>query len=129
MNKIKIYYVLTLITIASIGHLQAQSQTVSIEKDAKISDLLRLKSDLNKDDKSSKKYKIQIYSGTISGAKNKEKIYKSKFSDWSCKLAFETPNYKVWVGNFRTRLEADRALISIKKEFDRAFIFKPKKKK
>ena len=44
-------------------------------------------------------------------------------------MKFETPNYKVWVGNFETRLEADRALRRIKRKFANAFIFKPKKEK
>ena len=42
---------------------------------------------------------------------------------------FETPNYKVRVGNFRTRLEADRGLVKVQKEFKSAFVFKPKKEK
>ena len=42
-------------------------------------------------------------------------------------MVFNTPNYKIWVGNFRDRLEADRALLRIKKSYMNAFIFKPKK--
>ena len=44
-------------------------------------------------------------------------------------MRFETPNYKIWIGNFKTRLEADRALLLIKKKFYSAFVFKPKKEK
>ena len=44
-------------------------------------------------------------------------------------MRYETPNYKIWVGNFKTRLEADRALQRIKRAFNSAFIFKPKKGK
>jgi len=42
-------------------------------------------------------------------------------------LEYETPNYKIWVGNFRSRLEADRALVKVKRKFTSAFIFKPGK--
>ena len=106
-----------------------QNNNVKIEKDVKIDTLLKLKSALNKDDKSSKKYKIQIYSGTRDGANKQESLYKQKYTDWSSTHVFETPNHKIWVGNFRTRLEADRALVEISKTFERAFIFKPKKEK
>jgi hypothetical protein len=41
-------------------------------------------------------------------------------------MVYETPNYKIWIGNFRSRLEADKALIKIKKKYINAFIFKPK---
>jgi hypothetical protein len=29
--------------------------------------------------------------------------------------SFSTPNYKVWVGNYKSRIEAERNLIDIKK--------------
>ena len=44
-------------------------------------------------------------------------------------MKFETPNYKIWIGKFKTRMEAERALVKIKRKFETAFIFKPKKKK
>ena len=86
-----------------------------------------MKKELNKDDASSKKYKIQIYSGSLSVAQNEEAKYKKEYTKWSSTHVYETPNHKIWVGNFRTRLEADRALKEINKTFERAFIFKPKK--
>ena len=128
ITRISVIIFITL-NISLIGRLNAQNSSVSITKDAKIDELLTRKSEQNKDDSASKKYKIQIYSGTNTGANTKLNAYNNKFTEWSSKLVFETPNHKVWVGNFRTRLEADRALVEIKKEFDRAFIFKPKKKK
>jgi hypothetical protein len=30
-------------------------------------------------------------------------------------IIFNTPNYKVWVGNYKSRIEAERNLIDIKK--------------
>ena len=50
-------------------------------------------------------------------------------SDLPSILEFETPNYKIWVGNFRNKLEADRTLLKVQKEFPNAFVFKPKKDK
>ena len=108
--------------------LSAQNNTVIIVKDAKIDQLLKLKSEQNKDDGTSKNYKIQIYSGSSEGASEKLSAFKSEFTQWPSKIVFETPNHKVWIGNFRKRLEADRALIEITEKFDRAFIFKPKKR-
>ena len=46
---------------------------------------------------------------------------------YSSEMKYETPNYKIWVGDFRTKIEADRALIAIKKKYPNAFIFTPKK--
>lgn len=76
----------------------------------------------------SNSYKIQLFYGSLKDAhKILAKFKTSHGETWSSKIKFETPNYKVWVGNYRNRLEADRALMRIQKKFPSAFIFKPKK--
>ncbi|WGU68695.1 hypothetical protein QIU19_01595 [Capnocytophaga canimorsus] len=49
---------------------------------------------------------------------------KSKFK-LPASLSFETPNYKVRIGVFRTRLDAERQLVEVKKVFPAAFIWNP----
>lgn len=126
------HYILKAFAILSIlffTEAQAQDGNVTISKNNKIDALLELKKEASLDETSSKKYKIQIFSGSLEEARKSNSNYKLKFSKWKSTLEFETPNYKIWVGNFRTKLEADRALTEIKKTFEHAFIFKPKKKK
>ncbi|MBT8377528.1 MAG: SPOR domain-containing protein, partial [Bacteroidia bacterium] len=48
------------------------------------------------------------------------------YGQWPVSMRFNTPNYKIWVGNFTNRLEADRALVRIKRNYMNAFIFQPK---
>lgn len=107
----------------------AQEGHVTINQDKNISNLLALKKEINRDEKVSNRYKIQIYNGNRASALAAQKEFRSKYADWYSKIIFDTPNFKIWAGNFRTRLEADRALKSIKKNFPSAFIFKPKKGK
>ena len=57
--------------------------------------------------------------------RNKIKEYIDNFNDTTADIIYETPNYKIWVGNYYTRLEADRNLIKIRKKFSSAFIFRP----
>lgn len=73
------------------------------------------------------KYKIQLFYGNLNKAHETLSKFNSNYPQWPGKILFETPNYKVWVGNYRTRLEADRALMDIRRKFSSAFIFKPKK--
>ena len=44
-----------------------------------------------------------------------QKILKVKtnslYAEWPSLMEYETPNYKIYVGNFLTRLEADQRLI------------------
>jgi len=102
----------------------AQQGTVTVDQDPRIDELIELRKKL--DDKSDR-YRIQIFSGDRTRAENKRANFGKYFSQYYTKLVYETPNYKIWVGSFRTRLEADRALIKVKKKFPNAFIFKPQK--
>ncbi len=103
----------------------AQIGTVEVNQDKDINALLRLKKDVNK---TLLNYKIQIYSGNREDAKKARLDFRKSFANWTTDMKFETPNYKIWIGNFKTRLEADRALVEVKRKFNYAFIFKPKKK-
>jgi hypothetical protein len=38
-------------------------------------------------------------------------------------LSYESPEWKVRVGNYKTRLEADRALLKFKEKFTGAIVF------
>ena len=42
-------------------------------------------------------------------------------------IVFSTPMYKVWVGNFKTRIEAEKNLNTLKKKYLNAFLIKPNK--
>ena len=118
-------FIVLFIFIISPYALFAQQGTVIINQDEEIEALLDLKKDV---EASSDRYKIQIFNG---GSRSIAEKTKGEFSknhpDIESSLEYEEPNFKIWVGNFRSRLEADRALLRIKKTFANAFIFKPKK--
>ena len=107
----------------------SQEGHVSLNQDKNISVLLDLKKEMNKNEHDSERYKIQIYSGNRSAAQNAKADFNQAFGEWNPSIEYETPNFKIWAGNFSTRLEADRALKKIKKKFPAAFIFKPKKER
>lgn len=71
-------------------------------------------------------YRIQIFfdSGTNSKT-NAQGIYdgfRAKYPDIAVYLTFKAPNYKVRVGDFRTRLDAQRFLMEISTEYPNAWI-------
>jgi len=103
--------------------LFAQDATVNIEQDADIETLLEYR----KDPKTHQIYKIQVFQSidpdAASAARQK---FLNQYGDWPVDIHWNTPNYKVWVGNFGSRLEADRALQKIKKKYMNAIVFKPK---
>ena len=116
-----------ILVILSCSFGYSQEGKITINQDNRIKELLELKKEMNRNETDSKRYKIQVYSGNRSGAQNAQKDFEDTFGEWRPVMHYETPNFKVWAGNFSTRLEADRALKRIKRKFNAAFIFKPKK--
>lgn len=115
-----------LIGFSAIG--TAQEGQVSINQDERIPELLEMKTEMTKDSRLGDRYRIQLFSGNNNEASEIINEYRSLFPEWSSTIVYETPNYKVWVGNFRNSLEADKALLEIKSAFPAAFRFKPGQK-
>ncbi len=113
-----------LLTVTSLN-IQAQEASVTINEDDKIPQILNLKKSLEKENKLAVGYTIQLYYGELSKANSIIKEYRNSYDSWPASIEYETPNYKVWVGSFSTRLEADRARLEIKEKFPAAFILKP----
>ncbi|MCG2417731.1 SPOR domain-containing protein [Aequorivita sp. F47161] len=107
----------------------AQNATLTVNTDSKITQLLELKKNLEKENKLADGYTIQLYYGELDKANQVLHKYRSNYSNWPASIGYETPNFKVWAGNFTSRIEAERALIEIQKNFSSAFILKPERRK
>ncbi|RZS98877.1 SPOR domain-containing protein [Aquimarina brevivitae] len=103
-----------------------QEATVTINEDPRIKRLADLKIQMEKEGKFSDRYKVQLYNGSLNKANEIIKKAQEIFPDWPSTIKYETPDYKVWIGNFRTKLEADRAHRKILEEFPNAIRFKPR---
>jgi hypothetical protein len=83
--------------------------------------------EFKKDIATVKIYKIQIYQSVDPDKAQEAKAdFLDIYSEWPVDIEWNTPNYKVWVGNFASRLEADRALKKIKENYINAIVFQPK---
>ncbi|WP_424493084.1 SPOR domain-containing protein [Salinimicrobium sp. GXAS 041] len=105
----------------------AQEGRVQVKQDSLIPHLLEIKTEMGKESRIGDRYRIQIFSGDNNKASEVIKEFRSLYTEWPSTIVYETPNYKVWVGNFRNSLEADRALLKVKKSFPAAFRFKPER--
>lgn len=115
-----------LITI-SASKLNAQSQNISVNKDPKFDQLLNEKRKVNTSLTVNDSYKIQIYSGGSENTKKTLAEFKQEYKDIDATIVFNTPNYKVWIGNFKTRIEAERNLAAIKNKYKNTLLIKPSK--
>ena len=114
-----------LMFFVSVVCLKAQSQNSNVSQDPKFEQLLNEKRKINTSLTMNDSYKIQIFNGSSDKAKQTLTDFKQNFSDIDATIIFNTPNYKVWVGNFKTRIEAERNLIEIKKVYTIVNLIKP----
>jgi vancomycin resistance protein YoaR len=114
-----------LFTGLSSYYVKAQDQTNNINQDPKFEQLLNEKRKINASLTVNDSYKIQIYTGGSENAKKTLTEFKQEFAAIDATIVFNTPNYKVWVGNFRTRIEAEKTLADIKDRYKNVLLIKP----
>ena len=119
MRKIIIFF--TIISLYSTT-LFGQNGNIEINQSNKLDSIIKLKKELNS---KIQNLRIQIYSGDRDNAEQMIKEFIEIFNDTTADVIYETPNYKVWVGNYYKQLEADKRLLEIRKKFRSAFIFRP----
>lgn len=71
-------------------------------------------------------YRIQIYFGSLEGAKRLRGKMMMEDSKTSCYLISKAPNFAVRIGNFRTEFEAYKTLQEFKARFPQALIVNDK---
>tara|TARA_R110002074_G_scaffold133793_3_gene277556 strand:+ start:84 stop:452 length:369 start_codon:yes stop_codon:yes gene_type:complete len=62
-------------------------------------------------------YRVQIYYGEETKARSIENKFKINFPNVYTKLDYDQPYWKVQVGNYKTKLEADKAVINFSEKF------------
>ena len=117
----------TTVLCLSTAYIKAQDRNITVSQDPKFEQLLNEKRKTNVSNSVNDRYKVQIFSGESEKAKKTLSDFKQQFSDLDGTIVFNTPNYKVWVGNFKNRIEAEKSLLDIKKKYNNAFLIKPSK--
>ena len=121
--RLKTFYFSVFFLVLGTFLVSAQKGNVSIDQHPDIGKLLEFKKDIA----TVKIYKIQIYQSVDPDKAQEAKAdFLDIYTEWPVDIEWNTPNYKVWVGNFASRLEADRALKKIKENYMNAIVFQPK---
>lgn len=103
----------------------AQQGTVNIEQDRRISQLLDLYKTVNA---TAMFYTIQVGFGTYEKAEKLNSDVAIDFPGWYSKIVFDSPTYRVHVGRFSTKLEAEREFLEVRKKYPESLILSPEKK-
>ena len=117
-SKIQIFIMVLILNFSA----QAQNGKVEITQSVEIEKVIEIKKEINKN---KSMLRIQIFNGSREDANNTKEKFENIKVDSIIDMVYETPNYKIWVGNYKTQLEADIKLLEIKRYFPDAFIFRP----
>jgi hypothetical protein len=115
------------LAISATAFLHAQESKTTLTEDAKFEQLLAEKRKINPSIMINDRYKIQVYSGDSENAKKTLIDFKKSYPNIDGTIVFSTPVYKVWVGCFRSRIEAERNLDEMRKKYPSALMVKPNK--
>lgn len=102
------------------------AQSVTVNQDSKFEELLTEKRKYNSSLRVNEFYKIQIFNGPIDEAKKELLEFKKENSNYDATIIFNTPRYKVWVGNYKTRIEAEKNILYLKKKYPNLILVKPR---
>jgi len=110
-NKIIVLpFVLFLFTLSNKSFSQN-----SINSSTEIKNFVSKKRDFNKTYGFG--FKIQVYNGREDQARKYNARFKLEFPSTSSNLVYDAPEWKVQVGNYKTKLEADKDLLVFKEKF------------
>lgn len=123
--KTSLIYCLTISLFTQIS--TAQQLNTNLKQDPKFEQLLSEKQKINTSITVNERYKIQVFSGNSDSARKALNSCKQEFPTLDGTIVFSTPNYKVWIGNFRSRIEAEHYMVDLKKKYPNLLLLKPQK--
>jgi len=120
------FYSITLFLISSSNSFSQEAKN-SISQDPRFEQLLNEKRKINSSITINDRFKIQIFTGESETSKKALTDFRKDNKNTDATIVFSTPIYKVWVGNYKTIIEAENKLQALKKKYPNAFLVKPNK--
>ncbi|MRI02511.1 SPOR domain-containing protein [Kriegella sp. EG-1] len=117
-------FIYTIILISSLNFAHAQSGKINIIQDQKLDKLLEQYKTANA---SSEYYRIQVGFGSHAKATRIKSEVEVDFPNLYSKIDFDSPTYRVRVGRFKNKLDAERKFIEVRAKYPDAMLLKPKK--
>ncbi len=118
------YFLLFMIILAGI-YTNAQEGSVEVIADERIDLLIDKHRYLNRHQSTLEGWRIQIFFDSGANSKRRATEAQKRFSDryaaTKAYLSFKEPYYRVRVGDFRSRLEAEGFLNNIRNDYPNAF--------
>jgi hypothetical protein len=131
----KIFVLVCAISGLAVNYSIAQetehsSGKITVIQDSKLITLTEKYKEVSQEDPSFDGYRLQIFFDSGNNSKNKAtdalSSFQEKYPDVKAYLSFKQPNYRIRVGNFRTKSEAYGFKKSIQADYPNAFVVRDK---
>ena len=124
-KKMKLFLT-TLLCVVSMCCFSQNEGFVIVEQDQRLDELIQRQKDIHTMDNTIDGFRIQIFMESGNDAVQHAELvtseFKTKYPDIPIYLLFGQPYYRLRVGDFRTRLEAEKAFQEISKDYKKAFV-------
>lgn len=122
----KMFFLSVIIIVTNVLKSSAQDNNINISQDSKFEKLLNEKRKLFAAGVINNTFKIQIFNGSTDEARKTLNNFRREFPNTEATVVFNTPNYKVVAGNFKTRIAAEHDLLEVKKIYKNALLIRPR---
>lgn len=113
-------------TPASKSDEQSILDHINVQQDARIDSLLKVHIEMNERENGTEGFRLEIYFGSGVQARNNAMQVRTEFlteyPDVPIYMTFQSPNFKLRVGDCRTKSDALRLKNRIKKNYPNAFV-------
>ena len=113
MKIFKILLISTLLLCVTKATAQENEGVITIESSQEIKNLINKKENQLKSTTEKKVYRIQIFYGSENGANNSKSKFKALHVNTKVNLIFDSPYWKVHVGEYDTLMKKKKALQEI----------------
>ena len=117
---------LILLSALAIGGYAQKKGSLKVKQDSRVERLMRRQRDVYAVSNTTNGYRVQIFmeigNEAIDHAEAVKKSFIHAFPEIPVYLSYEQPYYRLRVGDFRNRVEAEKYLRLIKPQFNLAFV-------
>lgn len=123
MNLMRRFVCFFAFVVSSVSVL-AQNGKISIEQDEKITELLAIYKTANE---SAEFYRIQVGFGDFAKAQEIKSKVEQDFPGLFSNIDFDSPTYRVRIGRFKNKLDAERKFREVRQKYPDAMLLQPKR--
>lgn len=123
----KLQHFIIILTLFSVNKSNAQNAQFKLIQDNNFEKLLSEKNSVNNNFSIYKNFSIQIFYGDKDAAETTFHDFKKNYPEIDATIIYTEPKYKLVIGNYRNKIDAERNLKKFSKTYPNALLVRLKK--